>query len=60
MGKLTKEQYEFWIDSADREPEELHSLFWDPWSDEDGNPMTDDEDPRWLGQWYEIDDIHWM
>ena len=38
--------------------EELHSLFWDPWSDEDGNPMTDDEDPRWLGQWYEIDDIH--
>ena len=19
--------------------------------------MTDDEDPRWLGQWYEIDDI---
>ena len=59
MGKLTKEQYEFWIDSADRESEELHShLFWDPWSDEDGNPMTDDEDPRWLGQWYEIDDRH--
>ena len=59
MGKLTKEQYEFWIDHADRESEELHShLFWDPWSDEDGNPMTDDEDPRWLGQWYEIDDIY--
>ena len=56
LGKLTKEQYDYWIDHADRESEELHShLFWDPWSDEDGNPITDDEDPRWLGQWYEID-----
>ena len=36
MGKLTKEQYDYWIDHADRESEELHShLFWDPWSDED-------------------------
>ena len=25
MGKLTKEQYDFWIDHADRESEELHS-----------------------------------
>jgi hypothetical protein len=58
MGKLTKAQYDFWIDHADRESEELHShLFWDPWSDEEGNPVTDDEDPRFLGNWYEIDDI---
>lgn len=59
MGKLSPEQYDYWIDHADRESEELHShLFWDPWSDEDGNPITDDEDPRWLGNWYEIDDIY--
>ena len=52
MGKLTKAQYDFWIDHADRESEELHShLFWDPWSDEEGNPVTDDEDPRFLGNW---------
>ena len=58
MGKLTKEQYDYWIDHADRESEELHShLFWDPWSDEEGNPITEDDDPRWLGNWYELDDI---
>lgn len=58
MGTLTEEQYKFWIDFADREDEALNShLFWDPWSDEEGNPVTDDEDPRFLGQWYELDDI---
>lgn len=56
LGKLSKEQFDYWIEMADNEAEELHShLFWDPWSDEDGNPLTDDEDPRWLGQWYELD-----
>lgn len=55
-GKLTKEQYDFWADKQDDEETNSH-LFWDPWSDEDGNPITDDEDPRWLGNWYEIDDI---
>lgn len=58
LGTLSKEQYDFWIDKAENDDEGLHShLFWDPWSDEDGNPIVDDEDPRWLGQWYELDNI---
>lgn len=55
-GKLTKEQYEFWVDKQDEEGMDSH-LFWDPTSDEDGNPVTDDQDPRFLGNWYELDDI---
>ena len=55
-GKLTKEQYEFWVDKQDEEGMDSH-LFWDAYSDEDGNPVTDDEDPRFLGSWWELDDI---
>ena len=50
MGKLTKEQYDFWIDSLliERFPEELTAYFGIP-EEEDGNPTTDvDEDPDGL------------
>lgn len=57
LGKITKEAYEHW-GNRDEDDEALSShLFWDPYEEEDGNDVTDDEDPRFLGQWWEIDDI---
>ena len=57
LGKITKEAYEYWsVKSEDDEGLNSH-LFWDPYEEEDGNEITDDEDPRFLGQWWEIDDI---
>ena len=57
LGKITKEAYEYWSTRED-DDEALNShLFWDPYEEEDGNDVTDDEDPRFLGQWWEIDDI---
>jgi hypothetical protein len=57
LGKITKEAYEYWS-KRDDDDEALNShLFWDPYEEEDGNEITDDEDPRFLGQWWEIDDI---
>lgn len=57
MGKITKEAYEHWS-VKDEFDEGLQShLFWDPYEEEDGNDVTDDEDPRFLGQWFELDDI---
>ena len=55
VGAITKEQYEFWKD-IDEEYLVAHAM-WDPWDEADENPVYDDEDPRWLGQWYEIDDL---
>lgn len=55
VGSITKEQYEFWKD-IDEEYLISHA-FWDPWDAGDDNPVYDDNDPRWLGQWYELDDI---
>lgn len=56
LGKLTKEQYDFWVDNQD---DGLDShVFWDPTDDADGdNPITDEEDPRFLGYWHDLDDI---
>ena len=57
LGTVTKEAYEFW-GSKDEDDSGLHShLFWDPYEAEDGNEVTDDEDPRFLGYWHELDDI---
>lgn len=59
VGTVTKEQFEFWEDQ-DEEVVHNHS-FWDPYEsdkdDENPNPITDDEDPRFLGYWHECDDI---
>lgn len=58
MGTLTDVQYDFWIPYADKESEALNShLFWDSTSEEEGNPVTDPEDERFLGEWHELDDI---
>ena len=56
FGTLTKEQYDFWIEN---EGDGLDShVFWDPYDDADGdNPITDEEDPRFLGYWHDLDDI---
>ena len=55
LGTLTKEQYDYWVDHQD---DGLDShVFWDPYDGSEGNPITDDQDPRFLGYWHDIDDI---
>jgi hypothetical protein len=55
VGKLTEEQYNFWIE--DEDGLESHT-FWDPYDDNDGrNPVTDDEDKRFLGYWHELGNV---
>ena len=56
IGTLSNEQYDFWIE---HEGDGLDShVFWDPYDEGDGdNPVTDDEDPRFLGYWHDLDDI---
>jgi len=54
-GSLTQEQYEFWKD-LDEEDIIAHA-FWDPWEENDENPIFDEEDPRFLGNWNEFDDL---
>ena len=54
-GSLTQEQYEFWKD-LDEEDIIAHA-FWDPWEENNENPIFDDEDPRFLGYWHENDDL---
>lgn len=56
LGKLTKEQYDFWSDKEDEDVMDNH-LFWDPYDEANGNPITDDKDPRFLGYWHDLDDI---
>jgi len=54
-GKLTKEQYEFW---QDKEEGDITShAFWDPWEESEENLIHDEDNPAFLGYWYEIDDI---
>lgn len=56
LGKLTKEQYDFWVDKQDDDSMNSH-LFWDPYEEDEGNPVTDPDDPRFLGYWHDIDSI---
>lgn len=57
LGEVSKEAFEYWSD-RDQDDDALNShLFWDPNSNENGNEITDDDDPRFLGQWHEIDSI---
>lgn len=58
VGSITEPQYNYWVEQEDAL--EVHA-FWDPYeadeTDEYPNPLTDDEDPRWLGYWHENDNI---
>ena len=54
FGAITKEQYEFW---KDLEEHHLISHMMDPYEEDDDNPVFDSEDPRWIGEFYERDDI---
>jgi hypothetical protein len=57
LGSVSKEAFEHWsVKDEDDEGINGH-LFWDPYEESDGNEITDDEDPRFLGNWHEIDDI---
>lgn len=55
LGRLTEEQYDFW-EPFDEDQIIAHAM-WDPYEENDENPVHDDEDPRFLGQWYELDDL---
>jgi len=55
IGTLTKEQYDFWKDLE--EEDIINHAFWDPWDESDENPVFDDTDPRFLGNWYDLDDL---
>ena len=52
-GKLTEAQYEFWKDLS--ESDIISHAFWDPTEESDDNPVFDMEDPRFLGDWNELD-----
>lgn len=54
FGKLTKEQYDFW---KDMEEGHIISHMIDPYEEDDANPIFDDTDPRWIGNYYEQEDI---
>ena len=54
FGSLTKEQYDFW---KDLEEEHIISHMIDPHEEDDANPVFDDTDPRWIGYYYEQEDI---
>lgn len=56
VGKITKEQYEFWSKIEDRDAVCWH-LFEDPSVPENRNPINDCEDPRFLGVAKSIDSI---
>jgi hypothetical protein len=55
LGKVTEDIYNFWIDKED----ELEShAFYDPYEDNGGaNPVTDEDDNRWLGYWHETGNV---
>ena len=55
LGRLTEEQYDFWVPFE--EEQIIAHAFWDPHEESDENPIYDDGDPRWLGHWNELDDI---
>lgn len=54
LGSITEAQWEFWKDL-----EEIHLIthMINPHSEDDDNPVWDCEDPRWLGDWFELDSI---
>ena len=58
LGTITKEAYEHWANREEDDEGRHHHLFWDPYEESDGNDVVDDEDPRWLGNWHEIDILH--
>lgn len=56
MAKITEEQFEFWVNNQDNLPAHI---FWDPYeidpAEEYPNLVDDDEDPRFLGQWWDLE-----
>jgi hypothetical protein len=53
-GSINAEQYEFW---KDIDEDRLISHMIDPTDECDENPIFDDEDPRFIGEFYENDSI---
>jgi hypothetical protein len=60
IGKLTKKQYDYWqpiSESDDMDRLDSH-IFSDPYDEgEGGNLITNENDPRFLGYWHDIDSI---
>lgn len=57
LGGITKEAYDYWSIKDEEDGGLSNHLFWDPYEAVDGNEVTDDSDPRFLGNWYENDNI---
>lgn len=56
FARITKEQYEYWKPLNDEDSDAINQhLFWDPYEEDEGNEITDDTDPRWLGMWYDME-----
>lgn len=56
FARITKEQYEYWKPLKDEGSDAIEQhLFCDPYEDDEGNEITDDTDPRWLGMWYDME-----
>lgn len=55
IGRITEPQYNFWLT---KENELENHTFYDPYEDnDDNNPITDSDDPRFLGYWHELGNI---
>lgn len=57
LGAITKQAYDYWSIKDEDDSGLANHLFWDPYEAEEGNEVTDESDPRFLGNWYENDDI---
>ena len=59
IGSITKAQFDYWLPFIDKgETEGLDShLFWDPYDEGEGNPITDEKDSCFLGYWHDMDNI---
>jgi hypothetical protein len=53
IGNIKRVAYDFWIEQ-DEETAAAH-LFDDAYCDENGNPINDDTDDRFIGDWWEND-----
>jgi len=53
-GKITKAQYDFW---SKRKVEELETHLLDPDSENSDNPISDQDSPLFLGEYYEQDGV---
>lgn len=57
FGTISQEAYEYWQPKGDDDEGLISHLFWDPQDGTDGNEITEENDPRYLGEWHTLDDV---